>query len=72
MYRNSITNPHFQQRFFAHMVRMPSGCLEWQGSKTSYGYGVIRCVGKMQKAHRIVWQIAAWPDPGGTERAASL
>lgn len=35
-------------------VRMPSGCLEWQGAKNTGGYGVIRLNGSTVGVHRIM------------------
>ena len=57
MYRNSITDPGFQQRFFSKLVRVPSGCLEWQGHKTK-GYGRIKIEDRDYLAHRVAWIIA--------------
>ena len=32
-----------------------SGCLEWQKSLDSYGYGQIKVYGRKQKAHVMAW-----------------
>jgi len=60
-----ITDPTFQQRFFARMTRAPSGCLEWQGCKDGCGYGLIRIGGKNHRVHRVAWQIAHGAIPDG-------
>lgn len=57
MYPQSITDSSFQQAFFAKLLRVPSGCLEWQGTKSN-GYGKIRCAGKAYLSHRVAWIIA--------------
>jgi hypothetical protein len=65
MLPNYSSDPRFQQRFLAKLLRVPSGCLEWQGSKAAIDYGHIRCDGRLQYAHRIAWQIANGPIPDG-------
>lgn len=39
-------------------VRTESGCLEWQGSKNSKGYGNILFEGKMRTLTRVVMHLA--------------
>jgi hypothetical protein len=58
MHPNHITDPSFRQYFFGNMVRVPSGCLEWQGYRDELGYGTLRCDGKQRKAHRVAWIIS--------------
>lgn len=60
----SITDPAFQQAFFAKLLRVPSGCLEWTGTKSG-GYGKIRCDGKAYLSHRVAWVIAHGTIPDG-------
>jgi hypothetical protein len=40
-------------------------CLEFGGSRSEDGYGTIRYQGRMQKAHRVAWQLAHGPIPKG-------
>lgn len=42
-----------------------TGCIEWQRSKNSRGYGVIYFDGKLRLAHRAAWfhKHGEWPDP---------
>lgn len=35
-----------------------SECWEWQGTKTTAGYGVIRINYKLQYAHRLAWELS--------------
>ena len=43
---------------------MPSGCIEFTGS-TIRGYGQLRVNGKMQYAHRAMWELMVGPIPPG-------
>lgn len=43
--------PHFWKRG----KQMPSGCIEWQGSVDSYGYGTQRLNKRVFKSHRIAF-----------------
>jgi len=42
-----------------------SGCLLWLGSGTVDGYGQIRDLGPMRRAHRVSWRLAFGPIPDG-------
>ena len=43
----------------------PAACWVWQGSRSRHGYGRIMRFGKMQHAHRMVWDLLVGPiDPG--------
>ena len=46
------------------LVRMPNGCLEWQGCNIR-GYGRIWFNGKMAYTHRLTWTLANGPIPPG-------
>lgn len=55
------------QRIFAN-VREENGCLIWQGSVNSRGYGTIRecgADGKTVVVHRVVWESVNGPIPQG-------
>lgn len=43
------------------------GCWEWTASKTPLGYGKMQVSGKMQYAHRIVYELLVGPIPEGLE-----
>lgn len=39
------------------VVTQRDACLEWQGSRDSYGYGHVRFNGKLQTASRVAWEL---------------
>lgn len=45
--------------------RMPNGCLEWQGSCMSKGYGTTMVDYKNYLTHRAAWFVehGVWPEP---------
>lgn len=59
------------ERLADQLLRMPNGCLEWQGSTDTGGYGVItigsRVDGTRRQAqvHRLTWEMANGPIPEG-------
>jgi HNH endonuclease len=56
------------ERFEAFVVPEPnSGCHLWIGTRTGQGYGSLRVDGKMRRSHRIAWQMAHGPVPGGLQ-----
>ena len=56
------------ERLIKHTIVKESGCWEWQGAKTDFGYGVIgrgiRGYG-LVRAHRASWEIAYGEIPLG-------
>lgn len=42
-----------------------TGCREWLGTKHSKGYGCIRFNRKMEKVHRVIWELMKGPIPEG-------
>lgn len=52
------------QRFAENVVATPSGCWEWQGSKSDTGYGCFYD-GRAYHAHRYAWIQANGPIPAG-------
>lgn len=42
-----------------------TGCREWLGTKHSKGYGCIRFKRKMEKVHRVIWELMKGPIPEG-------
>jgi hypothetical protein len=42
-----------------------SDCLEWQAARTANGYGRIGVSGKWERAHRVAYELANGPIPGG-------
>ncbi len=57
----SDASPSIQQRFEAKCGKPnDAGCIEWLGTKTKRGYGVLRVGGKPSirtTAHRIAWAL---------------
>lgn len=54
------------KRLATEVVEDPeTGCLVWQGSKTSVGYGDLRYDGKHKLAHRLAYENARGPIPEG-------
>lgn len=51
--------------FETRVVRVPSGCLEWTGSRDRRGYGTLRSKGIDRKAHRVAFEAAHGPIPEG-------
>ena len=39
----------------------PDGCWLWTGATTDVGYGVVKIDGRLQRAHRVAWSLAAGP-----------
>lgn len=52
-------NTPFQDR----LKKTEQGCLEWQGARTSLGYGIIRVGKKTYKAHRWFFEQAHGYEP---------
>ena len=66
-YNAALNDASFRQRFFAKLLRVPSGCLEWQGT-TYRGYGHYHFSRDGdQLTHRIAWIIANGPIPDGLD-----
>ena len=51
--------------FEDRLKRVPSGCLEWQGSRDRRGYGTLRAGKKDHKAHRVAYERAFGPISDG-------
>lgn len=50
-----------------HIVDANTGCWNWQGTRTSNGYGQLRRDGKTRVAHRVYYERARGPVPEGLE-----
>lgn len=46
---------------------MPSGCVEYRGSRNNKGYGQLRCNRRMEKAYRVAYAHANGPIPPGAQ-----
>lgn len=46
-------------------VRKGDGCWEWTASAGKHGYGILSVKGIARTAHRVSWEIANGPIPGG-------
>ncbi len=51
------TNLTVEERFRLKFKINDDGCWIWQGSKNRQGYGYFKLDGRMQKAHRVSWQV---------------
>lgn len=56
-----------EERFFAKVAVVDSGCWEWQAGLTSTGYGSFWDGEKNVKAHRWSYEYFVGPFPKGTE-----
>lgn len=45
--------------------KMSNGCLEYQGGRTSDGYGIVHGNGRVHMAHRAVYEFLVGPIPHG-------
>lgn len=54
-----------EARLFTRSTKMPSGCIEWNGSRLPKGYGQISVGGKNVLTHRVAWELANGPIPNG-------
>lgn len=46
-------------------VKKTDGCWLWTGYTSTFGYGMMRFMGKSQNAHRLSWQVHRGPIPDG-------
>lgn len=54
------------ERLLRRLTIMPSGCVEWGGYTTEFGYGMIgTVVGTMGYTHRLAWELVNGPIPEG-------
>lgn len=60
----TFTAEQWPGRFWA-MVAKGAECWEWAGTRSQDGYGALRKDGRMQKAHRVSWQLAHGAIPTG-------
>lgn len=53
-------------RFYSRVGKPgEAGCMMWQGSTDQDGYGVMKWLNKMVKAHRVAWELAYGKIPKG-------
>ena len=43
----------------------PGACWNWTGTITIYGYGQYKTLGKLHRAHRLIFELANGPIPDG-------
>lgn len=55
---------NLEERLYA-LIDASGDCWEWTGTIRPDGYGQLRAYGKMQRAHRVVWEWLAGPIPEG-------
>lgn len=51
--------------FYSHAKRAENGCLEWQHSLHSAGYGQVWNGKKIAVTHRVSWELTHGPIPDG-------
>lgn len=59
--------PTREQRFFGHIEQAETGCWEWQGTRTSQGYGQFYADDLTHKAHRWAYEFLRCEIPTGLE-----
>lgn len=52
-------------RFLDKVIRIDSGCWEWQSSINERGYGTFFMPGKCRRAHRVSYELFCGPVPSG-------
>lgn len=64
-----LGSPHglpLRDRFWVKVRHSPTGCWEWAASKNTAGYGQVSLGGgKIDRAHRVCWQMVNGPIPEG-------
>lgn len=63
-YREAALRQYTLDRLASRVARVESGCLEWQGTITDRGYGVIANYGATLSAHRLAYWVAFGEIPG--------
>jgi len=62
--RRNRTEEEAWASVMARVVKLPSGCWEYQGATGSGGYGRIRWAGRTQSAPRVAYQMLVGSAPG--------
>jgi len=52
-------------RFAPKTRRSDNGCIEWTGARLPTGYGLFSLDGRMQRAHRVSYELSFGPIPDG-------
>lgn len=52
-------------RFWRFVDKVSSDCWEWTGAIKGSGYGYIRNEGRIDRAHRVAWELEYGPIPEG-------
>lgn len=60
-----ILTPRQQAAFAVKQKAVPSGCIEWHGSRNADGYGEFMQRPKKWRAHRAAWSLAHGDIPDG-------
>lgn len=64
--RASAKKAGASERLFARVVKLDSGCWEWQGYRMPFGHGQIQGDdGKVTTTHRVAWSSVHGPVPEG-------
>lgn len=61
----NITDEQYLAKLMSKCVRLPSGCLVWQGWKNWKGYGEMGYRGRSWFVHRLVYTLKIGPIPPG-------
>lgn len=59
------TNSSTTEERFEKFTQQVGECMEWVGSRTGAGYGTLAMEGGSAYAHRLAWERANGPIPGG-------
>ena len=67
MPRKRTPVPPIEDRFWAKLEKVESGCWEWQAHVGRLGYGAFFFSGRMGPAHRFAYELRVGPIPDGLE-----
>lgn len=54
-------------RVQAHLIEQPTGCYEWEGCCSKWGYPQVRIAGRVVCVHKWLWEQVHGPVPSGWE-----
>ena len=55
------------RRLWARVAKTDAGCMEWQGARTTKGYGKTWFQGRTVGAHRVAWIVTHGAIPDGLQ-----
>lgn len=57
MIARTFTAQEAREKFWRRGERNAAGCLEWTGSRSAKGYGILMFMGRHILAHRLAWEL---------------